>query len=86
MNLEDSRRLMSVRINTGLIAKSLKQGVVLDKMMIEEGVPADAQLVNSYTEYATNNTVLTFTHPSFGVVDDCRPVPFMVIIVKRVLP
>ncbi len=51
MNLEDSRRLMSVRISPWLIAMSLKQDAILAEVKVEKGVPVDAQLVNSYVEY-----------------------------------
>ena len=86
MNLEDSRRLVSVRISTSLIAMSLKQDAILAEVKVEQGLPVDAQLVNSYTEYATNNTVLTFMHSSFDVVPESYPVPFMNILFTRVLP
>ena len=86
MKLEDSRRLMSVRISPWLVANSLKQGEVLEEIKVEKGVPIDAQLINSYVEYGTNNIVMTFIHPSFDIVEEAYPVPFMNVLFKRVFP
>lgn len=78
-----TRRLKILKINTSILVKMLEVGRYHEYAILE-GLPSDAEIIDSEFTFATSVIALKISSKTFEEVPEGAVIPYMDVIVKKI--